>query len=746
MKSFMLSVLLLSAMASPLYSSDCIDYGDYLHFVSRFFGGDVRGVAVQGDLVYVARQTQYVGGTDFLCVDLSDPFDPVLVGEIDTGAHGFDVQVQGNHAYLVSPGVGVHVIDISNPATPVAVGFLPSPDAWTVWIDGAVCYVAARASGLISVDVTDPTNPVPLDTITVGTNVWMVETQGGYAFAAAAEGGLAVVDISNPAAMTIETTLDLSIFARSLDVSGAYAHVGGNSVSEGLVVVDVSTPTAPSITGGATGAAGLSVVIDGDITYMGSSHVNIFDVSTPSLPQLVMDSDVGVWANKGHAIALGNGFLVTAAGEEGMEVGIPGIVAAPPRLGVYTGATAVFNCRAAGTKVVAGTFNPTGVQVVDASNPALPSLVGTATMPVASAAATDMDIDATGNYAVVPYFRSFDPDGFVIFDVSASPSVVATCTTPYRPERCTWVGDYLYVTDNWNSPGRLVIYDMTNPASPLWVGAVPIGAYTDVVGVDVVGNYAYVAIDDPTLPDAGPLAIIDVSNKAAPVVTAITTSDLAGHDVLVNGNYAYVIEDAVNGARMAIIDVSNPAAPTIVEVQWLVERGQGLAKNGTHLYVANFDRGVQVFDLSDPASPGIVGNLHSDDRSWDLACDGDRVYVASEAAGLEIYDAQCVVATGISSAVRVPSSARLVAAWPNPFNPQTTIGYELSRRQHVRVTVHDASGRVVAVLEDGFRGAGRGEIVWDGRAQTGLAAASGVYFVRLKAAESTDTIKIVLLK
>jgi len=746
MRALVLFISTVISIASPVYATDCVDYGDYLHFVSRYSGGDVRAVAVQGDLAYVARQTQYNGGTDFLCIDVADPLNPVLLGEIDTGKHGFDVQVQGNYAYHASPTVGVHIVNISNSSAPVAEGFLAIPEVYTVWIDGTVLYLAAQSNGLISVDVTDPTNPFPLDTITVGNDVWMVETQGGHAFAAIENGGLAVIDVGSPAAMTLETTLNLSIFARSLDVSGDYAHVGGGSVSDGLVVVDIGNPVAPSITGSATGAAGLSVVIDGDITYVGSAHVNIFDVSVPSLPELVLDSDLGVWASKGHAIALGNGFLATAAGVKGLEIGMPGIVAAPSPLGVYTGATAVFNCRVQGTKVVAGTFNPTGVQVIDATNPAATVLLGSEAMPLTGSSATDLDIDASGNYAAVPYFRSFDPDGFVVFDVSGAPSVVTTVTIPYRPERCTWEGDYLYVTDNWNSPGRLVIYDMTNPASPTWLGAVAIGTYTDVVGVDVVGDYAYVAVDDVTEPNDGPLAIIDVSNKAAPFVTAIATSDIGGNEVLVDGNYAYVVEDAASGPRMATIDVSNPAAPVIVKVQWLVERGYALARNGSHLYVATFDRGVQVFDIADPASPEIVGNLHSGFRSWDLACNGDRVYVANEDQGLKIYSSQCVVATGIESDMRLPSSERLISAWPNPFNPQTTISYELSHRQHVRVTVHDVSGRVVAVLADGSRDAGPGEFVWDGRGRDGAVAASGVYFVRLKAEESTDTIKIVLMK
>jgi len=84
---------------------------------------------------------------------------------------------------------------------------------------------------------------------------------------------------------------------------------------------------------------------------------------------------------------------------------------------------------------------------------------------------------------------------------------------------------------------------------------------------------------------------------------------------------------------------------------------------------------------------------------------------------------------------------------PNPFNPTTWIPYELPVLAHVRVDVHDATGRHVATLVDAVQTAGGHAAVWDGRNARGEPVASGVYFYRLTVAGQQSLVKkMVLLK
>jgi len=94
----------------------------------------------------------------------------------------------------------------------------------------------------------------------------------------------------------------------------------------------------------------------------------------------------------------------------------------------------------------------------------------------------------------------------------------------------------------------------------------------------------------------------------------------------------------------------------------------------------------------------------------------------------------------------VPAATRLVAATPNPFNPQTAVAFELAAPVACRLDVHDLQGRLVRTLVAGELPAGRHEARWDGRDRAGRPVASGVYVARLAAGEERDLLKLTLAR
>jgi hypothetical protein len=84
---------------------------------------------------------------------------------------------------------------------------------------------------------------------------------------------------------------------------------------------------------------------------------------------------------------------------------------------------------------------------------------------------------------------------------------------------------------------------------------------------------------------------------------------------------------------------------------------------------------------------------------------------------------------------------------PNPFNPMTTIKYDLPVAGRVSLKIFDISGRLVAVLKDNeTETAGRHEVVWRGRDRSGQQVAAGVYFYRMEGGAFTQTQRMVLVK
>jgi hypothetical protein len=94
-----------------------------------------------------------------------------------------------------------------------------------------------------------------------------------------------------------------------------------------------------------------------------------------------------------------------------------------------------------------------------------------------------------------------------------------------------------------------------------------------------------------------------------------------------------------------------------------------------------------------------------------------------------------------------PASSNFrITAYPNPFNPQTTIAWELPSAGPLRVAIHDASGRLVRNLWNGEMEAGPGSITWNGRDESARLAGTGVYFARVTSATESLTLKITMVK
>ncbi len=86
-------------------------------------------------------------------------------------------------------------------------------------------------------------------------------------------------------------------------------------------------------------------------------------------------------------------------------------------------------------------------------------------------------------------------------------------------------------------------------------------------------------------------------------------------------------------------------------------------------------------------------------------------------------------------------------ARPNPTGGETTFEFQIGRSTRARLEVIDAAGRLVRVVADEVRSAGRHEARWDGRDASGKRVASGVYFARLVAGDDrVDSVKMIVLR
>lgn len=93
-----------------------------------------------------------------------------------------------------------------------------------------------------------------------------------------------------------------------------------------------------------------------------------------------------------------------------------------------------------------------------------------------------------------------------------------------------------------------------------------------------------------------------------------------------------------------------------------------------------------------------------------------------------------------------PTAFRLVQNVPNPFNPKTTVAYEVPQSSQVTIRVYDVAGKLVRTLVDGTVEPGRYAATWDGRNDAGGTVGSGVYFCTMQTPAYNATHKMVLMK
>ncbi len=94
----------------------------------------------------------------------------------------------------------------------------------------------------------------------------------------------------------------------------------------------------------------------------------------------------------------------------------------------------------------------------------------------------------------------------------------------------------------------------------------------------------------------------------------------------------------------------------------------------------------------------------------------------------------------------VPQVTALRNAYPNPFNPLTTIVFDLAKATRTEIAIYDLKGSLVRTLKSESLGVGRYEVVWNGTDNHGQRVASGVYMARMRAGDYQQMKKLMLVK
>lgn len=500
-------------------------------------------------------------------------------------------------------------------------------------IGGACLAIAAQGNyafigeglSLVVLDIRNPDKPLRAGQLRLKALVQHMALSGTTLYAALGE-ELVMIDVSSPTAPTLKGYYDLEgqIIA-GLAVSGTTVYLGGGASFQ---VVDAANPAAPRLLGSVplsvTGLAltGTRVCII-NVDSFGSFWV--VDVSNPSQPRprghlTGLDAD--------RVAATGTAAYLTLGGLEALQAVDLSNPDKPALKGSIAGFNFINDLAAAGTKLYL--TDSDGLHVIDAANPEALQPLGTLALGQNS-----LTLKIAGTLALI-----FDyDDGFEIVDVSndASPRLRGRYTSLVRGGSLALAGRRAYVTDVERG---MAIIDLGAPARPtlagFFSGAPSIGVLT------VAGRYAYLTSGYRAM------KIVDVGNPAAPQVLSTYPAHESVWAAKVAGSLAYLtygFDQSPSG--LEIIDVSNPAAPArkgIFEKVWDLWAADVLL-SGPYAYLADHYGGIQVMDVSNPAAPtpkGLYLNPIDFYYYMDLALKGSWLYAsfywAGGAYGIDVFD------------------------------------------------------------------------------------------------------------
>jgi len=104
------------------------------------------------------------------------------------------------------------------------------------------------------------------------------------------------------------------------------------------------------------------------------------------------------------------------------------------------------------------------------------------------------------------------------------------------------------------------------------------------------------------------------------------------------------------------------------------------------------------------------------------------------------------VVGGVLEIQSTPTEFSLLQNFPNPFNPETTIQYNLAESADVNLHIYNVVGQVVRTLVSERQSAGRYRVQWSGMDDRGVPVSSGIYFYEIRAGKNKQVLKLMLLK
>ncbi len=699
---------------------------------------------------------------------MSQRVGPHYGGELD---HGLDtgiyhIDYQGDFAYVAD--TGLHVLDISDPWAPVWRGTGNSAGYITgLAVDGNYAFTPAWSVGLDIQDISNPDAPTVVHTVPWGLcHPTAIELAGHHAYVMAWE-GLKVYDISDPLSAYEVAYLPMTVFGwHHIAIQGdiLYASMHAN----GLLVLDISDPTNP-ISLGINPMPCWDIAVHGDFAYLAAEieGVRVLDITDPALIQHI---DYVATEYSVSAIDIAGNYALASTDQPGMiylDLTDPALPTVIPGLDLsgnnYGGSWEIsdygghFYMGVDSVGLIHRQLFEFEVDKIEVEFASLPiddapheiEKLRFETDPSAWATGWSIDTGSGNGFEVI------EPDGDWK-SVFPGPDLRWKCLIP--PEEllggstpvCSWIDI------SWLNPEPIIelIWDVPNDEG-LQINVTWQRSSRDFEDDPnpIVHYEVWRRISDESRWAWTSLASIDAAAQDSYTLTVSTPGDSTEHE---EGLFVYRVTghmidpvDFVESPPDSGWSVDNfvPPPPSFFDVAYHPYDGNhltwGECEAPDFLFYTIYRDTLPDFT---PSGDNILQLSFDLELVDDAGEDWNRVFYKISATD-DAWQESEYLAPEVTDVETPPARFALYQNLPNPFNPTTTIMFEVpTSGGHVKLSVYDVSGRLLRVLRDKHYDAGRYEAEWNGRDTRGQALPSGVYFYRLEAEGFGATKKMVLVK
>lgn len=692
--------------------------------VGRWARGPCYAVDALNNMIY------YGDGAIFCITDFSNPTNPRQLGKLIMPSVVINISVNSHYAFVGCRGGGLYVVDISESNNPEIISFIPSLSGVAASaINGEYLYLACGEEGLGIFDISSIESPELVGFLSSEGRATDIAINGQYAYLADGSAGLKVIDISSPSSPRQVGSVD--VYAGRVAVNGQYAYLA--SLGH-LRIIDVTVASSPWEVGDFNTLGSITdVQVDDSHAYLAKDRnsLDIIDITDVSSPEEIGSCNTLEFV---YRLVVNGSYAYLPSRSKGLYVIDISTPTSPRQVSLFPTASSAQKVIVRDNYAYVADYFA-GLRVLDVSNPANQIEIGAFPLNEQQRAVA---IDVNGNYAYLAIRNGLDFEkvGLQILDITikSNPIEVAFYKSTEVDVSDVAINDnYAFLCTRY----AVYIIDISDPYHPREVNTIICDGAAS--GITVCENKLYIC-------DLFGLRIVDISDVYAPTTLGEYSTSGYFSDVCVLDNLAYVAD---REAGLHIIDVSTPTEPE--EIGFLETEGCtfDVSVNGNFAYVAEsssnpkrcWNYGVQIVDISDPASPQKVGYFKTGDQAIGVFADKDLVYVADSEDG--VYAVHNNISTDIYSKDRhgIPLKFQLYHNYPNPFNPATTIAFDVPKDCKVTIDIYNILGQhVVNIIDSKFK-AGSHKVTFDAGKLP-----SGLYFYRMKADGFRSIKKMIILK